>query len=33
MADWAASGRKDTYTFAAVDPFTLVEICEVQAIP
>lgn len=31
--DWGASGRRDSYTFAAVDPFTLMEICPIEAVP
>lgn len=31
MTDWAASGRRDTYRVKAVDPFTLQEICELDA--
>ena len=31
--DWGMSGRRDSYRFAIVDPFTLEEIGELEAIP
>ena len=31
--DWGQSGRRDSYGFAAVDPFTLVEIAELECFP
>ena len=30
--DWGASGRRDSYSFAAVDPFTLMEIQPVECV-
>lgn len=30
MTDWAASGRRDTYSFAMVDPYTLQEIGDID---
>lgn len=31
--DWGMSGRRDSYRFFAVDPFTLMEICELDCYP
>lgn len=31
--DWAASGRRDSYSFTKVDPFTLVDMGSLEAIP
>lgn len=33
MTDWGMSGRRDTYRFTAVDPFSLIEQGDVDAIP
>lgn len=33
MTDWAQSGRRDRYRFFAVDPFSLMELQEIDCIP
>lgn len=33
MTDWATSGRRDSYRFAAVDPFSLMELWELDCVP